>query len=59
MLKLAVVLSAVVLAGIGALSASGSSQGEKCSKLKPKGGGTVINGVFVPLQPGEYIKLCH
>jgi len=30
----------------------------RCVKLLPKGGGTVVHGTFVPLNPGEYLKLC-
>lgn len=49
----------VVCVLMGVSPASAGSPKEDCARLFPKGGGTVIHGTFVNLEPGEYVQLCR
>jgi len=54
-------LIALVIAGTivgSAFAFSNDTRPHNCQKLLPKGGGTVVHGVFVRLDPGEFLKLC-
>ena len=54
-----VLVIVALFAATAAISASsGTNRKDTCHRLLPKGGGTVVNSVFVPLNPGQYLKLC-
>lgn len=52
----AIFVAALVVVAVTLASTSRST--DSCATLLPKGGGTVVHGVFVPLDPGEYLRLC-
>lgn len=56
--KLAAAALAAAGLAAGATATGATSGADHCSRLLPKGGGTVVHGTFVPLDANEYLLLC-